>query len=442
MFQKSTIRFPRKNPGDLFILCILLLLPSTVLAAQDVPFGEDRLDEKALIKAVLSNNPSIAAMQSAWLAAENRIDQVSALDDPMLSYTFAPSTIDQNNLDYGQKVMLSQKLPWPGKRELRGDSARFEAAASHENITLIRLKLIEASAKYYAAWYSIHEAVRINSVNQDLWQEFHDIAEFKYSTGQVSQQDVLRAEVEQARLEHQAIVLQRKQKNIQAQINTLLNRSQDASIPPPADLPAIHDLPEIDQLRKMALDTHPALQVLMSKNLASKVRLKLAEQEYYPDFNLNAGYNSLWNQDEKRFTVGVGINIPIFQGKRDARVSELRAREQQSTFQIEDKQAEIAGAIQRSYNSVVESIHIVRLYEDKLLDLAEENLQAAKVDYQSGTGNFLDLVSAEKNLIQTQLSHVKAQRDYHQQLAVLGRHVGNPGLLIPGLTLVEPAENY
>ncbi len=437
MFQKPTTRLRNKISGGLFITSILLLFTAIASANQDVLFRSDQLDEKQLIQAVLASNPSIEAMQSAWQAAESRVVQATALDDPMLSYSFAPSTIDQNELDFGQKLMLSQKFPWPGKRALRGDSARLEANASQENILLLRLQLIESSAKYFADWYSIHEAVRINQVNQNLWQEFHAIAEVKYGTGQASQQDVLRAEVEQARLEHQAIILNRKKQNILARINTLLSRKPDAPIPPPASLPEIRELPDVVQLRKTALETHPVLKALIARNQASDARLKLAEREYYPDFNVNAGYNSLWNQDEKRFTIGIGINIPLLQGKRDAKVSEQRARSQQSSFQIADKQAEIAGEVQRSYNSVEESRHVLKLYENKLLDLAEENLQAAKTDYQSGAGGFLDLVSAEKNLIQTQLSHVKAQRDYHQQLASLSKHVGDPSLVAGDLTLSD-----
>ncbi|GMR05452.1 MAG: hypothetical protein BMS9Abin25_0027 [Gammaproteobacteria bacterium] len=440
MFQEPTTRLRNKISGGLFITCILLLFTAIASANQHALFRGDQLAEKQLIQAVLASNPSIEAMQSARQAAESRVDQATALDDPMLSYSFAPSTIDQNDLDFGQKMMLSQKLPWPGKRALRGDSARLEANASQENVLFLRLQLIETSAKYFADWYSIHEAVWINRINQDLWQEFHDIAEVKYGTGQASQQDVLRAEVEQARLEHQAIVLNRKQQNILAQINTLLNRTPDTPVPPPAALPEIRELPDVEQLRKMALETHPALKALIARNQASDARLKLAEREYYPDFNVNAGYNSLWNQDEKRFTIGVGINIPLLQGKRDAKVSEQRARSQQNTFQIADKQAEIAGAVQRSYNNVEESRHVLKLYESKLLTLAEENLLAAKADYQSGAGGFLDLVSAEKNLFQTRLSYVKAQRDYHQQLALLSKHVGDPSLVAGDLTLSDPGD--
>ena len=413
-----------------------MMVITTAIANENALISDsNQIDMKQLIQTVLIKNPSVEAMQSAWQAAESRIEQQSALDDPMLSYSFAPDTRNAKGRDFGQKIQFSQKLPWPGKLALRGDSARYEAKASKENIRLLQLKLIEASASAFADWYYIHEAQRINRINQDLWREFRAIAELKYSTGRTSKQHALRAEVEQTMLEHEAIVLLRKKRNIMAHLNTLLNQAPDTVIAPPASLPKEKSLPAIARLRQMAIEQHPEIKALLAQKQSSDSNIKLAERDYYPDFNVNAGYNTLWDREDKRFTVGLGINIPFGQGKRDAKLSEKRARSLQMKWKIQDKQAVIAGAVQRAYNNVEESQHVIKLYKNRLMPLAEENLNAAKVDYQSGQGGFLDLVSAEKNLIQTQLSYVKAKANYQRHLSMLARHVGDPHLLDSSLNI-------
>ncbi len=422
---------------------MLLTFSTLTIANEDTSIANSgQLGMKQLILAVLKHNPSVEAMQSAWQAAESRIDQLSALDDPMLSYSFAPDTRNVKGRDFGQKIQFSQKLPWPGKLSLRGDSARYEAKASQENIRLLQLQLVEASASAFADWYYIHEAQRINRINQDLWREFRAIAELKYSTGRASKQHALRAEVEQVMLEHQAIVLLRKKRDILAHLNTLLNRAPDVVIAPPTSLPKTQPLPSVARLRQMAIEQHPEIKALLAQKKASDANVKLAERDYYPDFNVNAGYNSLWDREDKRFTVGLGINIPLGQGKRDAKLSEKRARSLQMKWKIQDKQAVVAGAVQRAYNNVEESRHVITLYNNKLMPLAEENLHAAKVDYQSGKGGFLDLVSAEKNLIQTQLNFVQAKANYQRHLAMLAKHVGDPHLLDNSLTIVGTSSNH
>jgi len=439
-YRNKTIH--SKNSNKLFLMGVLLMFVTTmttvIAANQDKLFlTDDRLEIKQLIQMVLERNPSLAAMQQAWQVAKNRINQVSSWDDPMLSYSVAPGTSGLDDQDLGQKIQLSQKLPWPGKLGLKEDSARFQAQAKQENIEVVRLRLIEVSVRSFADWYYIHQALRINRVNQDLWQEFRVIAELKYATGRASKQDALRAEMEQAMLEHAAIVLLRKKRNIQTSLNTLLNRSPDSPVPPPGTMPAAELLPTVKKLRQTALLNHPELKALVTTEKASAAQVKLAEREYYPDFRINAGYNSLWAQEEKRYTVGLGINIPLAFSRRNARVSEKRAYKQQIKWQLLEKQAEITGAVQRAYNGAQESRHVLQLYRKKLLPLAEENLQAAKSDYQSGKGSFLDLVSVEKNLIQTQLNQAQALADYQSRLAILARHVGDPGLLNIDIAVVS-----
>lgn len=394
----------------------------------NLPGHVERLDSARLVEMVLARNPDLPAMQAAWEAARARIEQAEALDDPTLSYTVAPRTVSVAGLDFGQRLYFSQRLPWPGKRDLRGDAARTESDAAQEGIKQARLRLAEAAKAAYADWYFVHAAIRINRINKSLLQEFRNIAEIKYTAGRASKQDALRAEVEVALLEHRDIVLDRRRSEVLAVLNTLLQRLPDASLPPPADLPETIPLPPVAQLRAAALEVHPDLRALAARIRAGRSRVALAERDFYPDIQLSAGYNSLWNQQEKRLTVGVGINIPL-QGKRRAARDQAKAGLLRLGLERKSKVSQVLGAVQRAYDRVRESAHVIALYRDRLLPLAEENLAAARADYQAGSGDFLDLITAEKNLMQTQLQLERARADYHRRLSALERAAGGPQVL-------------
>ncbi|VAW69465.1 hypothetical protein MNBD_GAMMA09-1996, partial [hydrothermal vent metagenome] len=64
------------------------------LAGQKSLTTNGQLEVRHLIQVVLDVNPSIEALQSSWQAAQSRVGRASALDDPMLSYSFAPQTYD------------------------------------------------------------------------------------------------------------------------------------------------------------------------------------------------------------------------------------------------------------------------------------------------------------------------------------------------------------
>ncbi len=364
-------------------------------------------------------------VQAVWEASAARSEPQSAWADPQFRYTMAPLTIGSNASSYGQRFELSQQIDWPGKLRLRGEVADHQANAQFENIAAVKLVLASTAKSLFADWYFIHQAIRINKLNQTLFDEFRKIAVTRYGAGLASKQDALRADVERNLLKHQAIVLHRKQLTILARMNTLLNRPPDAFIPPPGRLAEITTLPELQSLRTKALLSRPELKVMLATIDANKTQVELAELEYYPDFNVSAGYNSLWDNEDKRFTIGVGINLPLGQAKREAAEKHARAKMKQARWQKTELEAKIQEELQIAYARVEESLHVLKLYREQLNPLADENLNAAKADYQTGKSDFLTLISSEKNRMQTQLQTEQALADTYRRFAELEYTVGS-----------------
>lgn len=416
---------PKYNKTWLAILLLFCSQAMKVTAAESfINQGTHPLTSKQLVTAVLRANPQIEIAQAAWEASVARIAQKAAFEDPMFSYTMAPQTINNSRTEYGQRIEISQKLPWPGKRLLRNKSASHKADATHQTINSLRLKLASVAKFFYADWYYIHQAININQLNQSLLKEFKEIAISRYSTGLASKQDALRAEMEFAMLEHQSITLAREQRAIRTHINTLLNKPLDTPLTPPSNLPEIDTLPSAKLLYEQALQAHPELKALTATIEAAKSQSKLAQKNNYPDITLKAGYNSLWNDSNKRFTVGVGFNLPLFQDNRRAAKDEALAQIKQTTWQQIDFIAKLKEEIQLNYDLTNESIHILNLYKNKLLPLAKETLAAAKSDYQSGKGSFLSLISSEKKYMETQLQTEQALANTHRRLAALESATG------------------
>jgi outer membrane protein, heavy metal efflux system len=410
--------------------CLLAIVQAANIQANEGGY----LSLTQLVAAVLQANPELEVAHAVWQAYASRVEQQSSLADPKFRYSLAPLTIGSDKIHFGQRFELSQQIPWPGKLSLRGKAAEYAAQASQQNTLALQLVLATAAKSLFADWYFIHQAIAINQINQSLLTEFRDIAVSRYSTGQVSKQDALGAEVELNLLRHQAIVLQRERKTILAHINTLLNQPPEMPIPVPQKLAEINFIPDIDELRAEAMQSRPELKGVAANVQAAKTTTELAELSYYPDFKLSAGYNGLWDNEDKRFTIGVGINIPLDQSKRQAAEQEARAKMQQAHWHKIDLEAKIIEELQIAYDRVVESLHTLKLYREQLAPLADENLAAAKADYRAGKGDFLTLLNSEKNLMQTQLQTEQALADTHRRFAALERAVGS----IESLWGVEP----
>ncbi len=407
-------------------LGLFLIQPLNALASEaQLIYASDSIQASQLLADILKANPQMQVVQAVWEASASRSEPQSAWADPQFRYTMAPLTIGSNETSYGQRFELSQQIAWPGKLRLRGEVAEHQAHAQYENIAAVELMLASTAKALFADWYFIHQAIRINKINQALFDEFRHIAVTRYGTGLASKQDALRADVERNLLKHQAIVLHREQQTILARMNTLLNRLPDAFIPPPHHLAEITSLPELQSLRTQALQSHPELKVISATIDANKTQVELAKLEYYPDFNVSAGYNSLWDNEDKRFTIGVGINLPLGQAKREAAEKQARAKMKQARWQRTELETKIQEELQIAYARVEESLHVLKLYREQLNPLADENLNAAKADYQAGKSDFLTLISSEKNRMQTQLQTAQALADAYRRFAELEYAVGS-----------------
>jgi len=431
----KTHSFPKK----LLVLLLTMNQPvnSPANETSAINLG-DTVSSIQLVAAVLQANPRLEVAQATWQASVAKIEQHSVLDDPLFQYSFAPLTIDNQKSGFGQRFEISQKVPFPGKLYLRGKAAEYRAETKQQNITTLQLLLATSAKSLFADWYFIYQAIAINKKNQTLLEEFRDIAVTRYSTGRAGKQDVLGAEVEQALLKHQTIVLHRQQKTLLARLNTLLNRIPDTPLPVPQKLSEISELPDLEQLQIKAMQSRPELKSVAANINARNTQTELAALAYYPDLKLSVGYNSLWDNEDKRFNVGVGINIPLDQSKRRAAEQEAKANSQQAHWRKIDLEAKINEQLTVAYAHVEESLHVLRLYRQQLSSLADSNLAAAKADYQAGKGDFLTLISSEKSSMQTQLKTEQALADVHRSFAKLEQAVGS---LEPLSTAEQPGRD-
>lgn len=399
----------------------------TPAAADGGPLdGLSHLTARALAEAVMARNPGIKALEAAAEAAVFRIAPAGALDDPRLSYAVAPETAGGPR-GLQQRLELSQPLPWPGKRALREEAARQRAAVAAEDMDALRLRAAAAAKSLAAEWAYVHRALEINHAHQALLQELGRVAEARYGAGRAGQQDVLQAEVARARLAAEAVTLERRRREARARINALLNRPPRAYVPPPAVLREPVPTPELARLRQGAAHEHPALARARARIAEARARKDLADKDSYPDFRLMAGYNDLWEDPDKRWTVGVGINLPLdYGGKRSAARDAARAELIRRRWQLTEEETRLVAELETARAAVEETAALLGVYRDRLLPLAADSLAAARADYRAGGGSFLRVIDAEREQLRTEDGLARARADYHRRLAELERWVGMP----------------
>jgi outer membrane protein TolC len=388
----------------------------------------------ALIEQVLARNPSLAQMTAAWQAASARYPQVTSLDDPMLGTTIAPASIWSDNVDFAARVEVSQKLPFPGKLGLRGQSALAEAAAAGNEVEDMRLQLVENAKSSFYEYYLAGRAIAVNEESLRLLKEFREQASARYEKALVPEQDVWQADVELARQRERGLTLTRIRKVAVARINTLMHLPPDAPLPPPPERLAAGDgLPTVQELRARALARRPDLQALTNRIAAEEASLRLAQKEFCPDFEVMAAYDGFWQPPQQALQgqLGVRLNLPVRKARRYAALAEAQARIAERRAQLDSRIDQVNLQLQEAYEQVVESEQVVRLYEKTTLPAARSNVEAARSAYEAGRVPFLSLVEAQRNRVGLLDRYYESLADYYRRRATLERAVGGPLLPTP-----------
>ena len=229
----------------------------------------------------------------------------------------------------------------------------------------------------------------------------------------------MQAEVEQRNLDRHGLKLNRLKSSIQARINTLLNQEPNSPLPPAADISIRKPIPPLADLEQRAIDLHPKLKRLNAQVAANSAKVTLAEKDFYPELRFTAGYNSLWNEADKRPIVGVSINVPLDRSKRKATLSKAKANERSLQMQLVNQRALLLGDLARTYAEALE------LSENSIVPLANEYLSAAIADYQSGTGSFLSVITAEQKKLVTEEALERNRANYFSRIAELERWTGS-----------------
>jgi outer membrane protein, heavy metal efflux system len=390
------------------------------------PFaGSAELSVEQLVAEVQARNPSLQAASAAWRAAAERYPQQVSLDDPMFEYMIGPRGVGAMD-GGGWMVQLSQRYPWPGKRQLRGDAAASEAEAMQGDIGDTRLRLAESARMAFYDYYLVRRLTEVNDSTRKLLTQFRQIATTRYQVGQATEQDVLQTDVELATLQGRGTELSRNERVAKARINTLLHRPPEVPLPPPPAKLALPDsLPESAALQESAARSRPDLFAQCARIRTEEANLELAYRDYYPDLDVRAKYDAFMPED-MRAQVGMAVNVPIRYQRRSAAVREACDRLQQRRWEYQNLVDQVHFEVQSAWDRASQAREVVRLYQEKTLPAAERNLESAQANYTTGKIDFLRLIDAERQLNTQRENYHQAVAEYHQRLAELERAVGEP----------------
>jgi outer membrane protein TolC len=392
---------------------------------KETPLRDEALKLDTVLAYAQEHNPSIQAARDRFVAAQERPAQVSALEDPLFTYEGfnIPENFNLTRTD-NNILKLSQKLPFPGKRRLRGEVATHEAEIAKEELRMVEVTTrAEVKKTYYDLW-QVHENLVVYSRDKELMTQFATIAEKKYAVGLSSQPDVLRAQVELSRLINRVTTETLKLGEVRARLNELLSRAPESPLGVPQDAPKPEVRQTLAELAELTPHTRPEIAARAAAISRDTAALALAQKGYFPDFEVYA--ERFFNgRGRDGFGLIFSATIPLaYREKYDAGVAEARAQLNAGKADLRAAQdtalAEVKGALVRAQTAVA----LVNLFAQTHIPQSEQALDSSRISYQTGKVDFLSLIDSLRVVEQVHLEHIAAAADFEKAYAELERAVG------------------
>lgn len=400
------------------------------------PVDGDLLTLERAINIALRDNPGLAEMRARADAMAAIPSQVGTLPDPMVSFnamslptdSFSISQEPMTQLQFG----ISQMIPYPGKLTLREQAAEYEAAAAANNVDEIRLLLIRDVKSIWWRLFNLDQALSIVLRNHDLLRQFVQITQTKYSVGQGLQQDVLLAQLELSKLLDLELRLKGARRNEEARLNALLDVSPDqiARLPQQVN----KNIPRLvteQILYQLADQSRPLLASQQNRIQAANSRVDLAKKDYYPDFNISAGYGfrSGYEPDGSSrsdlASLMLSMNLPIFTERKQSKaVDQFKSEWLEQNFKLHDLRNKVRANISAAVADYTRARDQFELFGTGIIPQAQQTVSSMLAGYQVNKVDFLNLISAQVTLYNYEISYWQMLSEARQALARIIAAVG------------------
>ncbi|MEN8254247.1 MAG: TolC family protein [Verrucomicrobiota bacterium] len=391
-----------------------------------IPAGAELGTYNDFLEHAKENNPGVQAAYNRWQAELSKADVVKALPDPRLTYSYFIESVETRIGPQEQKAGISQQFPWFGKLDARQKAQLARADSAYEQYRSTLLKLAYDVRRAYAECWLLHRETELAKQHIQLLENIERVAESRVRAG-ASASEVIKTQLERARLEERLQTLDEKRVPINSKLNAALNR--DAKFP----IPPIHNLESrsIDAGALRSLETNPGLLALRHEQAGAEADIRAARKNGLPDITLGIEWIGIGDAStpvndsgKDAWMAGIGVSLPLWRGKYKADAGRATYTREAFDFARQQKANELRAELESALADYREAIRKIALYRDTILPQTGKLLELNETDYRSGKAGYLDLIDTQRSILRYQLELARAQADSQIHLAKIEMLIG------------------
>jgi multidrug efflux system outer membrane protein len=325
----------------------------------------------------------------------------------------APQTL------YRAQVGVSYEVDLFGRVAGTVDASKADTQRSEALFRSVQLALQADVAQNYFALRELDAEAEVFVQAVDLREQALQLMQRRYQEGAIGELDVARAEAELATARSEAMTVARLRAASEHSLAILLGKSPSefsmvANPLKPVSLRIPPGLPS------SLLERRPDIAAAERAMAATNARVGVAKSAFFPSLTLTgsvgseaSSFGDLFKTGTRTFLLGplagTALSLPLFDGgQRKGELARVRA-------QYEEDVAKYRQQVLIAFREVEDNLSELRILEDQTTTQAKAGLASdrasrlAQIQYVEGAVTYLDVIDAERSVLQTRRAAVQLQ---------------------------------
>lgn len=417
------------------IVCAYIAVGTAAESATNAPPAPtpDRLILREAAALALARNPSLLAYGYELQAADARKLQAVLRPNPELSIE-VEDVLGSGNFSGVQSaqttLQLSQLIELGGKRKARTQVANAMSAQKRSEADLARVEVLAAVAERFIHVVGDQHEVKLAREATRLAEEVLALAKRRVEAGRASPIEEKRARILLARAriaeehdEHELLVARRQLAALWGATNAVFAKAD-------ADLFVRPVVPSFDELAAR-IARSPELARWQGEKAVRDAEIKLADSRRRPDVTAGAGVRQFSGPDDVGFVFQFSLPLP-FSDRQQGTRAEARALRDKADVEMAGTELRLRTALYGIAQELLHAATELDTLDREILPDAESVLQLAREGVERAGFSQLELLDAQRTLLELRRERIQAAVTYHQFVVEIEKLLGEP--------LVSPAD--
>jgi outer membrane protein TolC len=390
----------------------------------------DPVSWETLVEYALANNREIQAARYHARALRARVPQAASLPDPTLISTVYLQSLQTAAGPQDVILSLAQRFPWFGKRGLRSDVAYHEAMAAYARVAAEELQVAEDVKRAYFDLHYLQNAIAETRRLEPRLNDVIEIARTRWAQG-AGKETYLQARIELSKLNTSLINLESDLAKAQARLAAALHLPSTTRITAMPGLTRQNLTHTVGVLVELAEASQPELEAQRREICRDRSATALAQRNYWPDVTMSVNWHEIGStglspvaNGDDAYSLGVGLNLPLYRQRLDAAVREARSKTASTARRYSAARDRVRAEVQSLAAQFAEHDRTLAILQSEIVPWAAETLDLSLEAYRNKLLEFQQLIDAYRTLLNYRIDYHRRLALREQTLASLERVVG------------------